>query len=143
MGSFSVAFFVEERSRVTIAVESDRGLLTKLKRNGNVLEVEKLGGLVDRVDTHLDPGVYGFVTQTNATRLKYGYDNGLVRVYTKGGKDPWPLPPPPPPKTTNATFTDDVWKAYWEANDDQFATVAGSDSHFVTVEMSLPGRSDS
>jgi hypothetical protein len=145
MGSFSVAFFVEEKSRVTINVAGGRGMLTRLKLDANNKIVsETLGDpTMDRVDAELDPGVYGFVTQPTAARLEYGYDTGLVRVYSKGGKDPWPLPPPPPPKKTRATFTDDLWKAYWDANDQSFASVAGGDNHRVTVEMSLPGRSDS
>jgi hypothetical protein len=145
MGSFSVAFYVEERSRVTIAVEDGRGMLTRLTRNGNALEIEKLGEpTMDRVDVELDPGVYGFVTQTTATRLKYAYDTAIVRAYTKGGKDPWPLPPPPPPTKTKATFTDDVWKAYWDANSGTFASVAGGDNQRLTVEISAAGnRSDS
>jgi hypothetical protein len=144
MASFSVAFFVEEPSRVTITVEGGRGMLTKLKRNGNVVEAEKLGEpTMDRVDVELEAGVYGFVTQTDATRLKYAYDTVNVRVYAKGGKDPWPLPPPPPPTKTKATFTDDVWVPYWEANKRSFASVAGGDDLRLTVEMSAADRSDS
>lgn len=139
MEAVSVAFFVDEKSDIDIAAGEQGIDLVELTYNADKVALESIGNTTieagKSATVTLEPGVYGFVAGKG---VEYTYTPSTTRLWTKGGKDPWPVPPPPPPPV-GKKLAGVPWEV-WYAFDQDFASGGGASDKKVRVTIKMSGK---
>jgi hypothetical protein len=138
MAMVIVGIYVDEATQFWASSSSDMTLVTCDVSGGKPVKKSIEEDVGTRLDRRLEPGVYGLKCEGDVTFLRPGKGVPL-RIATKGGKDPWPVPLQKQAGGKFKGVEEPAWKDFHSQSGDWgtkflFSASSPADDGFVVVE---------